>query len=678
MTTVMEPAPEQPEDVGLEILDGKVWKGDLPSMRPEWAADLATVKAHAQIRAYRAGHISAYFAIRSPIYAVRVACRALLGTGRGVAALTRWLSHTESRPYRAKAAMDMDVKAYVLLKGMRRDDVRVRGIVTGVTAGGFTAAGLAQWFMVSHWFLALEGLALLGIAAYHGTDEDDEPIVNLPELPQQLDLNVEDINRAFRAVGLLKGDNDDEDAPRLVMVRRPMYDQVSRAWSCIARMPEGSGKTATQVIKQREALAAELGVEMIQLELSRVRGTTAGTFELTRFDTDPYLREALQRSPLEDAEKWSIWDAVPFGLDARGNRIYLPLIWENTFFGGLPRRGKTGAQRIAAAGAVLDWACRIWCMDAKGGSDWKAIKEVAHRYITGAEPADIAAFEAMLDEAIAEIEAAYKVLAMVPEEMAPDAKITPKAVSLYPELRPNLLIIDELQEILGAISDRRRRDDVVERIARIMRRGPAVGWFVKLASQRPDAESVPTKLRDIASQRYCTQVPDQVSSDMVCGKKKASQGADASILSEEHKGVGVLVLGPVNHVTVMVDYMDLLAFREVCKRGRHLRLINGALTGDAADEVKSGQHEDVMPLVLADVLDVMREVDRMHTTTLMNHLVKMSDHYDTFTPAQLAEELERAGVTRSTRQVKVDGENRNGWYLSDLKAAAARYGRRAA
>jgi S-DNA-T family DNA segregation ATPase FtsK/SpoIIIE len=44
---------------------------------------------------------------------------------------------------------------------------------------------------------------------------------------------------------------------------------------------------------------------------------------------------------------------------------------------------------------------------------------------------------------------------------------------------------------------------------------------------------------------------------MVLGKGKAAQGADASILSEDHKGVGVLVTGPGSFEIVRCDYMDL-------------------------------------------------------------------------------------------------------------------------
>ena len=90
------------------------------------------------------------------------------------------------------------------------------------------------------------------------------------------------------------------------------------------------------------------------------------------------------------------------------------------------------------------------------------------------------------------------------------------------------------------------------------------GFVLNAASQRPDTDSVPAKLREIITYRYCTQVVDRTSSDMVLGKAKAAQGADASIMSEDHKGVGVLVTGPGSFEIVRCDYMDLPAFAKVC------------------------------------------------------------------------------------------------------------------
>jgi DNA segregation ATPase FtsK/SpoIIIE, S-DNA-T family len=216
------------------------------------------------------------------------------------------------------------------------------------------------------------------------------------------------------------------------------------------------------------------------------------------------------------------------------------------------------------------------------------------------------------------------------------------------------------------------REQAVENLARLARRAPAAGFILNAASQRPDADSVPAKLREIITYRYCTQVVDRTSSDMVLGKGKAAQGADASILSEDHKGVGVLVTGPGSFEIVRCDYMDLPTFTTVCTHGRALRVAAGTLSGDAAsDAVAIAEAAGVqIPAVLADVLYVMHGVERMHTTTILARLTNMDeDTYAEFTPERLAEELEHAGVTRSGRQVKVEGTNLAGYRRTDLEAA---------
>jgi hypothetical protein len=144
---------------------------------------------------------------------------------------------------------------------------------------------------------------------------------------------------------------------------------------------------------------------------------------------------------------------------------------------------------------------------------------------------------------------------------------------------------------------------------------------------------------------------------MVLGKGKAAQGADASILSEDHKGVGVLVTGPGSFEIIRCDYMDLPAFAKICAHGRALRIAVGTLTGDAAtDAVAAAEAAGVqIPAVLADVLYAMHGVERMHTTTLLARLVNTDeDAYGDYTPERLADELEHIGVRRTGRQVKVE------------------------
>ncbi|WP_241883098.1 hypothetical protein [Frankia sp. KB5] len=386
-------------------------------------------------------------------------------------------------------------------------------------------------------------------------------------------------------------------------------------------------------------------------------------------DDDPYLGTPAP-SLLIDVERFDFWKAVPFGQDAKGNRIDILLLWQSAFFGGLPRRGKTFSMRLLVAAAVLDPWVQIWLADGKGGADFRAIAQVAHRYVSGADPEDLVAFEAMLDELIAEMSRRFALLATLPAVVCPEGKLTPQIMRQY-RLPLILLPIDELQEYFEAVEEDKDRQRIIGKLARIARRGPAAGIMPVYASQRPDAKSVPTKLREIVTYRYSTQVTDKTSSDMVLGDGKAKAGADASTLSEEHKGVGVLVTGPASFVTVKADLLENPQFETICQRGRALRLAEGTLTGQACGDIAAaGTVGYLIPPLIGDVMEAFGQRSRMWTEDLLPALVNLDeDAYGEWDGTRLADELTKAGVVRSMKQVKINGENRAGYLLRDIEGA---------
>ncbi|WP_249161763.1 DUF3631 domain-containing protein [Actinospica acidithermotolerans] len=210
-------------------------------------------------------------------------------------------------------------------------------------------------------------------------------------------------------------------------------------------------------------------------------------------------------------------------------------------------------------------------------------------------------------------------------------------------------------------------------LCRLARRGPAAGFITDLASQRPDSDSVPTKLREIISIRFSVRCVDKASSDMVLGKGKAAIGADASLLSAEHMGVGVLVTGPAEFDTVRTDYLDLPAFSVICEKGRALRQAAGTLTGDAAGKLADLAAPQVtVPAILTDCLTVMRHTPTMHTTDLLTGLATLDDDaWGDLTADTLAAKLEAAGVVRSSKQVRAGADKANlaGYRRADLEAA---------
>lgn len=426
------------------------------------------------------------------------------------------------------------------------------------------------------------------------------------------------------------------------------------------------------MLAKREVIAQELGVDEIQVIMSRVRaakGGNAGRVSMWVADDDPYLGTP-NPSPLATAERFSIWEPIPFGQDARGNRIEVPVMWQSMFFGGLPRRGKTFTQRLMTAAGLLDSHVRHYVADGKGGADWMPMRAVAHRLVMGAEDDAVEALKAMLSELLVEMERRFAILRELPTSICPEGKLTPDIVARY-NLPVIFVTIDELQEYFTAM-EREDREQVINDLCRIARRGPAAGFVSNFASQRPDAESVPSKLREIITLRYSTQVVDRTSSDMVLGKGKAAQGADASVLSEEHKGVGVLVTGPASYVTVRADYLDGPGFAKLCAKGRALREAAGQLTGDASGDVTAAADAAglKLPPILSDALEVMRHSPRMFTTDLLAGLVNLDeDVYGDFNAERLAAELEAAGVKRTSKQVKISGTNAAGYQRRDIEAA---------
>ncbi|MGH3824575.1 MAG: cell division protein FtsK [Pseudonocardiaceae bacterium] len=637
----------------------------MPAVVPPWLRSRDTARATVRWALEYAGRHAAFHAWRSPAYGLALAWWTLRGAGRAIAAGFGWVSvRSEYRPLiiAAQQANRWDLVRDLITERRALARVRMKTTAWLTVSGG--SAGTAGFVLVGPVFgwsaLAGAGLGALWI----GRPRTAPVLPPGPVLPLQLELSADMLTGALRAAGLVKADA----TPQLVTP--PLRD--GNGWAVTLDLPRGGGKTAADVIAKRDTVAAELGVDEIQVIMSRVRavaGGHAGRLSVWVADDDPYLGEP-NPSPLTGMEQFSVWEPIPFGRDARGRRIVLYLMWQSMFFGGLPRRGKTFAQRLPSAAGVLDAYVRHYVADGKGGADWRPMRGVAHRLVIGAEDEAIAAFLAMLDELIEEMGRRFAVLGTLPASVCPEGKLTPEISRRY-GMPVIFITIDELQEYLSAMAGP-VKEETVEKLARLARRAPAAGFILNAASQRPDADSVPAKLREIITYRYCTQVVDRTSSDMVLGKGKAAQGADASILSEDHKGVGVLVTGPGSFEIVRCDYMDLPTFATVCAHGRALRVAAGTLSGDAAsDPVAAAEAAGVaIPTVLADVLYAMHGVERMHTSTLMARLVNMDeDGYGEFTPERLAEELERAGVQRSGRQVKVDGVNLAGYRRADLEAA---------
>ncbi len=353
----LEPAPE--------VLDEQDYtRRPLPAVLPPWLRSRRSALATLRWAARYTGRHLGFHAVRAPGYGLGLLWWMVRGATRAIAAAFRWVSARGE--YRPLITAAREAKRWDLVRELiteRRALARVRITTTAWLALSATAAGAAGVLTLGEAFGWCVALVAELAALWLGRPRTAPLLPVGPVLPVALELSADMLTAALRAAGLVKADA----TPQLVT---PAL-RDGHGWAVTLDLPRGGGKTAADAIAKRDTVAAELGVDEIQVIMSRVRavaGGHAGRLMIWVADDDPYIG-APNPSPLTGLEQFSVWEPIPFGRDARGRRIMLALIWQSMFFGGLPRRGKTFAQRLPSAAGVLDPYVRHYVADGKGGAD---------------------------------------------------------------------------------------------------------------------------------------------------------------------------------------------------------------------------------------------------------------------------------------------------------------------
>jgi S-DNA-T family DNA segregation ATPase FtsK/SpoIIIE len=372
--------------------------------------------------------------------------------------------------------------------------------------------------------------------------------------------------------------------------------RVGDGWAITVDLP--ATRKATDVIKNREALASALAVDEVQLIVERVRGNGghAGRVSMWVADEDPYAAPPV-RTPLLDVPRWDAWRPVPFGRDARDRKVDLPLVWTSLLVGAIPRQGKTFAARLAAAGLILDPHTRLFVADFKAGKDWDAAAQVAHRFLSGDESGHVLSLVDWLVELIGEVQGRYRRMRELDDVICPESKLTPQ-MSRDPALDMPItgIFIDEVQVPLQdrtpvTVEGKKLTagDYVGELLTWLAKKGPAAGIVLVLATQRPDSKTIPSGLRAVLGSRFALRVMDFRDSNIVLGEQMNTRGYDSSRLLASHKGVGILrpdgetqAGTEVLALTVRTYYMPNEDWQTLCRRARELREAAGTLTGHAA------------------------------------------------------------------------------------------------
>lgn len=510
-----------------------------------------------------------------------------------------------------------------------------------------------------------------------------------------------DLVTAFAKAGIIA----DKEIPETHTVGGLRED--GPGWTATVELPRGI--KASVATSRVEELASALRIKKQRIELTHDAGEDGheGRVRLWVANSDSPFGTGKRSSVLVNAASWDFWtQGVPLGPDARGARQIMHLLWNSLLIGGLMGYGKSYFARLIAAAAALDPTVRIVLLTGKSGPDWAPLKHVADKYIAGNSPSAIREGLALIDSLISEMDDKGQELERLFEEdpdAVPEGKITPAMVAADPRMGPVLLVVDELQELLdgaamlrvaveeddadlgdgkpgGRIPTRNGKDVLVEGFSRYVRVSRAAGGMGLFVTQRPDANSVPTALREVCAKRASYRVKGANSAKMVLGDDAVSAGAAPHMLTETSLGVLVLDQGAeAGHVTLKADTITVAEFREICLRARELRIAAGTLTGFAASYGTVDPAVTAARNLLNDAIGVLdgAGVDRARTDRLVELLTTANPaRYDGMTAAQLQARLRDAGAGTTRKLGAIDGmANPNGYTREQLAEARVQHGK---
>ncbi|HEY0698686.1 MAG TPA: FtsK/SpoIIIE domain-containing protein, partial [Micromonospora sp.] len=561
------------------------------------------------------------------------------------------------------------------LAHVRDARVRWRSILLGVTATvGVVLVFAVRAMLPDHWPLWLQfvkwaclalAVALLG---WIGAPAD-KPVVSGAVVNARVQkLTADVVVRALSVLGIGGITQAVSKNPGAIGFVAPIT-RDGPGWRADVELPPGV--TAGDVIERRDRLASGLGRPLGCVWPEGNAAVHPGRLVLWVGDQD--MSTAKQPAwPLRKAPRVDLFKAQPFGTDQRGRWVDVTLMYVAGIIGAVPRMGKTFTLRELLLIAALDPRAQLHAFDLKGTGDLSPLAPVAHRYRAGDDPEDIEYALATLRGLREEMRRRTKVIRELPKDLCLESKVTTELADKRSlGLHPVVLGVDECQ-VWFEHPDHGAEIEAI--VTDLVKRGPATGIVILLATQRPDSKSIPTQISDNAIFRFCLKVAGQVPNDMVLGTSSYKNGHRATMFAFSDKGIGILKGDGDEPKTVRTVYVDAPGAEAIVAKARAMRTAAGLLTGYAAgldatpDDIDSGRSS--LP---ADVLTALGDADRMWSDAIVDRLAELfPDRYGEWAAlptgaakaTQLAAALKPHGISTgqvwATDPTTGDGANRRG------------------
>ena len=606
-------------------------------------------------------HKARYHGFRSPVYTVKTLVYAVRGLFRLTGQLVAWANWADGWVLESLAvAAGRSGHHDAMNAHMQGRKTRAtRWQIIAVSAVSAVAALLAMARWLPWWGWAAFIVAAVVVLVRHGAP-DGQPIIQAAIVPTAYQPPTpEVITRALGALGIAAINQVIKDGPGIGFVSDVHRD--GDGWGAELDLPHGV--TASDIIKRREALASGLRrphsatwPEAVPHEHAGRLYLWVGRHDLSKTKPVPY--------PLLRTGTADVFGHVPFATNPRGQAVGTPLFETNHVYGAAPGQGKTTAVRCVNCGAALDVVCDLWIHELAGAGDLEPLAQVCYRYVSGLDDEAIAYVAQSCRMLRAEVDRRGPMLKSLPREVRPDGKLTRElAGQRRLRFRPIVATFDEIQ---NAIMHPKYGPQIIDDLAYVMRLGRKLGIIVILSTQRPDNESLPPKIRDLATIRFCLKVPDQVSNDMILGTGAYRAGYRASEFRPKiDAGLGWFK-GEGDPQPVRTYYLDLNDTARVAARARAMREAAGVLSGYALGETSTEEARSFA----ADVLTVFAGANALWCETIAARLREhLAEIYADITQDAVASQLRGLGI--QVRNVREPGAGpRKGCYRAAVEAVA--------
>ncbi len=639
---------------------------------PAWVRSGSELKAAAGWAAGYAGHVTAFHAVRAPLYAVKLAARSPHGAARAIGATGRWLADAEGKPLRRWAVAEANANEYFRLSRQRDHRVKLRTLLFVLASVVGIGSAIALYVLAPTWLLAAAGGALMLTLGWVGAPADAPVIHRAVQRPKADKLTSDMVLRALGSLGIT-AINQAQAKGRDGLAFTAPITRDGPGWRAEGDLP--FGVTVTDVIDRRDRLASGLRRPLGCVWPEAVPEEHTGRMVLWVGDQD--MSKANQPAwPLAKTGAVNLFKPVAWGTDQRGRWVHLTLMYLAGIIGAIPRMGKTFLLRLLLLIAALDPRAELHTFDLKGTGDLDPVGDrVAHRHRAGDEEEDIEYILADLRAVREEMRRRTKVIRSLPRDLCPESKVTSELADKKDlGLHPIVVGADECQVLF---EHDKHGAEFEEICTDLVKRGPATGIVLLLATQRPDAKSLPTGISANAGARWCLKVMSQVENDMVLGTSSYKRGIRATMFAWADKGICYFVGEGADARIVRGVFADAVTADTIALRARAARLLAGTLTGHAAGEKADTPAGGPGYDLLADVLAVMPAAEpKLWNEVVVTRLAGLRPEvYGGWTAEQLTSALKPHGI--STGQVwgtteDGKGANRRGIKRADLQTAVTK------